>query len=324
MIDPANYVFQFGGNDPIAKVQVKTPFTVYTEDAFSGKLVSIDGKPRQLAPFPNVNPLTGPIEIEGASNGDIVAVHILEMIPGRDWGVSTISPNFGLLSSNPLSPNLQSEQKEYVWIWNFNNKRSSLVTQSSNGISMTAKYTPFFGTIGVAPSYGEIRLGVVPGDFGGNLDLADVGPGVTLYLRSNIEGAHLYLGDGHYAQGDGEITGTAIEGSFNSSVIVDVLKSEELISWPRFESDSHIGVVGCTRPLDDAVKISVTELVDWVARITDLNQADSHQLVSQNCTLRIGNMVNPQFSVMCLIPKIALGDHISIYSNVHQTLSIKK
>ena len=321
MRETTEFVFHFGGHAPRLTTTPEKPFTVFTEDAFGGRLTSIDGKPRELAPYPEINPLTGPIAIEGVVVGDVLAVHFLALKPTRDWGVATTSPNFGLLSGTRLTPNIQSEHDERVWIWKFGSDRQSLTTQASNGAILTVPFRPFHGTVGVAPAHGEVRLAVVPGDFGGNLDLPDIGPGVTLYLRANVDGGHLYVGDGHYCQGDGEITGTGIEGAFNSTMVVGRLPFQNNFDWPRLENDSHIGVIGCARPMDDAVRIAATGLVHWVSSLTHMEVLDAHQLVSQACTLRIGNMVNPAFTVLCLIPKKMLECDLRIYDGMHDRLA---
>ena len=167
---------------------------------------------------------------------------------------------------------------------------------------------------------GEVRLSVTPGEFGGNLDLPDLGPGTTLYLRSNVDGGHLYLGDGHFAQGDGEITGTAVEGALDATLIVERVCSNPTFDWPRMETDLHIGVIGCARPLEDAVRIAASGMVRWISELSCLDAADAHQLVSQCCELRIGNLVNPTFSVCCRLPKHALPRREPIMGDAHRIL----
>ena len=302
-----DFVFRIGGHKPRMHVTQGVAFTVFTEDCFSGRLTSVDGKPREVAPYPRVNPLTGPMHVEGVSAGDIVAIRLLSLEPARDWGVATISPNFGLLSGTRSSPNLQAPQDEHVWIWRLADDRQMLTTQTAKGRTLRVPYRPFHGTVGVAPAHGEVRLAVAPGDFGGNLDIPDLGPGATLYLRANVDGGHVYIGDGHYAQGDGEVAGTAIEGAFNTTLVCESVEMDDAFDWPRFEDDNHIGVIGCARPLDDACRIAVEGLVRWVAHRTGLLLHDAHQLVTQCCRLRIGNLVNPSFSVLCSLDKAHLG-----------------
>lgn len=298
-----DFVFHIGGHEPRRHVAQGEPFTVFTEDCFSGRLTSVDGKPRDVAPYPRVNPLTGPIYVDGIAAGDAVAIRLLSLEPARDWGVATISPNFGLLSGTRGNPNLQPQQDEHVWIWHFSGDRQMLETQTANGRPLRVPYRPFHGTLGVAPAHGEVRLAVAPGDFGGNLDIPDLGPGATLYLKANVDGAHVYIGDGHYAQGDGEVAGTAIEGAFHTTLVCERTEMDDAFDWPRFENETSIGVIGCARPLDDACRIAVAGLVHWVANRTGLALHDAHQLVSQCCRLRIGNVVNPSFTVLCAIDK---------------------
>jgi len=308
MSNDTGFVYHFGGHAPSRTVRPGEEFDVFTEDCFSGKLTSEDGQPREVAPFPKVNPLTGPVEIEGVKAGDVIAVRILSMIPARDWGVATVSPNFGLLSGTRLEPNLQPEQEERVWIWRFAEDRRSLSAKTKSGPALNTDYRPFFGTIGVAPAHGETRLCVVPGDFGGNLDVPDLGPGATLYLRANVDGAHLYVGDGHYAQGDGEMAGTAIEGAFNARLRVDRVETDAAFEWPRIETETQTGVVGVGRPLDSALKVAATGLVKWISATTGLDALDAYQLVSQTATIRIGNVVNPDYTVLVSISKRTLAE----------------
>lgn len=215
---------------------------------------------------------------------------------------------------------MQAPQAERVWIWTFESGGGTLSTEAANGRRLHAPFRPFFGTIGVAPAHGEVRLSVVPGDFGGNLDIPDLTTGTTLYLKANVDGGYLYFGDGHYAQGDGEIAGTAIEGAFNATIVAGVLPIQDAFDWPRIETDTHIGVIGCARPLEDAIRIATAGTVRWVAHAAGLDIMDAHQLVSQVCRLRIGNLVNPAYSALCTVPKSVLGNAAPIMENIHRRL----
>lgn len=298
-----DFKFHFGGHHPVRTVRLGEPFTVFTEDCFGGRLSSRDGRPREVAPYPQVNPLAGPFAVEEVKAGDIIAIRVLALEPARPWGVATVSPNFGLLSGTRMNPNLQPEQDEHVWIWRLSEDGRFLRTETLNDRSMQVPFRPFLGTVGVAPAHGEVRLSVVPGDFGGNLDLPDLGPGAALHLRANCDGAHIYVGDGHFAQGDGEIAGTAVEGALHATILVEKLPPDPTFDWPRLETETRQGTIGTARPLEDAVRVAVAGLVRWVAAREGLPLADAHQLVSQSCSLRIGNLVNPLFSVLATTPK---------------------
>lgn len=317
----ADLVFHFGGHQPRLRAAPRVPLDVFTEDAFSGRLSAVDQKPRERAPFPRVNPLTGPIAVDGARPGDLVAIHLISLEPARSWGVSTVSPNFGALSGTRSNANLQPEQDERVWIWQVDRAAGEVTTTVGDGDArLTAPLRPFHGIVGVAPPHGEVRLSVVPDAFGGNLDLPEIAAGTTLFLRANVTDAHVYLGDGHYAQGDGELAGTAVEGALNTTLVFDVLKVPDSLEWPRIETDSEIGVVGCARPLEDAVRIATAGLVAWVSQLCALSTLDAYQFVSQTCRVRIGNLVNPLYSVAAFVPKTLLSGRPVVFGGIHQAL----
>ena len=318
MSDP--FVYHFGGHAPAMTVRPRTPFAVFTEDAFGGKITAAGQNPRERAPFPKVNPLVGPIAVEGVRAGDLLAVHLIDLAPARDWGVSTVSPNFGALSGTRLNPNLQPAHDERVWIWRLDRATGVLATPASEGsATLTARLAPFHGIVGVAPPHGEVRLSVVPDVFGGNLDLPDLAAGATLYLRAHVDGAHLYLGDGHYAQGDGELAGTAVEGALNTRLVVDRLPDDGF-EWPRIETDTEIGAVGCARPLEDAVRIATHGLVRQVAALCGLSDLDAYQVVTQSGRIRIGNLVNPLYSAAVFVRKDRLPGRPTAFAGTHAAL----
>src|SRR6185503_13381808 len=116
------------------------------------------------------------------------------------------------------------------------------------------------GTVGVVPAGGEVRSTLTCDRHGGNLDVPDLRAGTTLYLGVNVPGAMLSLGDGHARQGDGEISGVAVETAMRTTITVDLIPGA-FTPWPRIESDTEIMSVGCARPLDDALRISHHDLV---------------------------------------------------------------
>ena len=241
--------------------------------------LSPEGKPRSVAPYPCVDPLHGPIAVEGVNAGDILAVHLLSPRPARDRGVTTVSPNFGMLSGTRSNPNLQPEIVERVRIRRLFEQDRVLRAETVSGMELPVPFRPSFGTIGGAPAHCEVRLSVTPGDFGGNLDLPDLGPGATLYLRANVDGGCMYPGDGHYAQGDGKIAGTAVAGAPSATLVAARLPDDPGFDWPRIETGRHIGIVGGARPLKDAVRIAAKGMVEWIAELSGSDRADSHESV---------------------------------------------
>ncbi|WP_069816409.1 acetamidase/formamidase family protein [Streptomyces sp. TP-A0874] len=319
------YAFTVGGREAMAAVGLWEEFEVFTEDCFSGRLSTTSGKPREVAPFPRVNPLTGPIELTGVRAGDVVAVHLSAVEPARDWGVSTVSPGFGTLSGTRFSPNLQPQTEERVWIWRTDPASGTVRTTVDGGHALAVPLRPFHGTVAVAPAHGEVRTSAVPDAYGGNLDLPVVAAGTTLYLRANVDGGLLSIGDGHLAQGDGEFAGTAVEGAMLTRLRAGVLsagaaRDADGVDWPRAETDEEIVSIGCGRPLEEAYRVAVADLVHWVAGVCGLSRLDAYQLVSQGCTARVGNLVNPSYTVAVSLAKELLPGKPRLMGGVHDRL----
>jgi len=183
-------------------------------------------------------------------------------------------------------------------------KRSNTATYHAvdSNFSVTIPLRPFLGCIGVAPAGGEARASTVPAEFGGNMDAPEVRPGYTLYLPVNVPGALLYIGDGHAAQGDGEIAGTAIEVPLRVRLQVQLLKRKK-IGWPRFETDTSLMAVGAYRPVDDALRIAFTELVAWIHADYGLSELDTYELLSKVATIHLVEMVDPNYVVIAGVEK---------------------
>ena len=305
---PAQLVYTFGGNPPVMTVEPGDVLDLFTEDALGGHVRHMDDVPSQLAKLPYINPQTGPFFVNGAEPGDTLAVHLLAIRPARNWGVSTISPLFGALVGTKQTANLQENLPERVWRYEVDAAAGQVVFRAlDSDFSTRLPLDPFLGTIGVAPPPFEVRSALVPDTFGGNMDSHEVRAGTTVYLGVNVPGALFSIGDGHFAMGDGEICGVAVEGATNTLLTVDLLKNVAC-PWPRLENDEAIMVAGSARPLEDAVRIAHTQLIYWVME-SGLSLTDSYQLVSQASTMRIGNVVDPNYTVVAKIAKRYLPPH---------------
>lgn len=301
-------VYTFGGHPPIMTVAPGDVLDLFTEDALGGKVRSVNDIPAEKVTYPFINPQTGPFFVRGAEPGDTLAIHLLDIRPARDWGVSTISPLFGALVGTQRTANLQEPLPERVWIYDVDLEAAEVVFRAlDSDFSTRLPLDPFLGTIGVAPPPFEVRSALVPDTFGGNMDSHEVRAGTTIYLGVNVPGALFSIGDGHFAMGDGEICGVAVEGATHTLLTVDLLKNSAC-PWPRLENDDEIMVAGSARPLEDAVRIAYTQLVRWVME-SGLSLTDSYQLVSQAATTRIGNVVDPNYTVVAKIAKGNLPPH---------------
>jgi acetamidase/formamidase len=201
---------------------------------------------------------------------------------------------------------LGADLPETVWFYQVDRARGVARARSQDGkLSWQVPLAPFLGCLGVAPGNGEVRSTIVPDDFGGNMDCPEVRAGNTVYLGVRVPGALLSFGDGHFAMGDGEIIGTAIEGAMNVELTVDLVK-KHATPWPRIENADWMMSVGASRPLEDAARIAFKDMVAWVREKTGLSEMDAYQFVSQNARAPIVEMVDPQYTVLVKIEKSRL------------------
>ena len=134
------------------------------------------------------------------------------------------------------------------------------------------------------------------------MDASEARAGFTIYLPVHAPGALLYIGDGHAAQGDGEVAGTAIEVPLRVRLQVDVIK-RHAIGWPRFENETSLMTAGAYRPLDDALRIAFTELVNWIHTDYGLSSLDAYELLSKVAKIHLAEMVDPNYVVVAGIEK---------------------
>ncbi|PYM32446.1 MAG: acetamidase [Candidatus Rokuibacteriota bacterium] len=251
-----------------------------------------------------VNPQTGPFYVEGAEPGDTLKVHIDKISLNRDWGWGGAIPYFGALAPEYKTMMVTPPVVDTLYIWRFDRARNVAVLSmpKSKIGKVEVPVRPFFGTIGTAPYGKECISSLVPGTHGANMDFNEVVQGVTMYFPVFEKGALFMLGDGHAAQGDGEIMGAAIETSFDVQFTVEVIKGKT-ITWPRLENDKYIMSIGSTRPLMDALRLACSDMVNWLAADYGYDKMDAYQLLGQTAVIKIANVVDPQYSVACALDK---------------------
>jgi amidase len=246
----------------------------------------------------------GPIAIEGAEAGDTLVVEILKVRPNRDTAVSTQGGRFGALvpDSGTAFLNELFPRGRYVWRLDRAAMTGTVDLPTSAAKSATIPLRPMLGRVAVAPEGADAFDGLWPGDFGGNMDAADVREGTTIYLPVYHKGALFYFGDGHAAQGDGEVCGSGLETAMDVAFRFGLRKGKT-IAWPRFEDAEHIMVAGSARPLSDALRIAFVELVQWLVADHGFSAPDAYQLVSQVAVVRVAQMVDPLYTVVAKFPK---------------------
>jgi amidase len=295
------YSFVFGPYaEPIATVRPGELLDIFTEDAFGSRVQSEADLPTQVLEWPYVNPQTGPIFVEGAEKGDTLVAEIVEIEPARDFVASAHIPNFGGLTGTDRTAMLNDPLPEHVFIYPLRDGHVEL----PRGIRIP--YEPFLGTIATSPEIEAIAT-LVPGPFGGNMDVPDVCPGNTIHLPVSVEGAYFYTGDAHAAQGDGELCGVACEVTARVRLRLTVEKGRS-VAWPRIASETELMAVGSSRPLEDAARIAWVELIDWLVADYGFERLEAYQLLTHAGRLRVGNMVDPQYSVVAKIERRFLPD----------------
>ena len=284
-------------SEPVMVIKPGDRVVVDTRDAFEGKIVTEQDLPSAKLRVPFLNPQNGPIMIEGAEKGDVVAVHIESMLPRgtNPRGTCCLIPQFGALTGTDFTALLNDSLPEIT----------RKIDIDENGVywskRVTLPYKPHIGTLSLSPEIDSINS-LTPDNHGGNMDVPDMGPGSITYLPVRSPGARLFIGDAHACQGDGEVCGTAVEYASRTTIHVDLIKAWQ-IDWPRLETEDKIMVIGSARPLEDATRIAYRELVLWMAKEYGYDKWDAYMMLSQCGKVRLGNFVDPKYSVAAGVEK---------------------
>lgn len=282
---------------PVLSVKPGDRVVVQTRDAFDAKVVTPQDLPSKVLTMPFVNPQNGPIVVEGAEKGDVLAVYIERMLPRGDKprGTCAMIPQFGALSGTSLTALLADSLPEIV----------RKIDVDEDGVywspRVTLPYRPHIGTLSCSPEIDSINT-LTPDSHGGNMDLPDMGPGSITYLPVRTAGARLFIGDAHACQGDGEVCGTAVEYPSTTTIRVDLIKGWAL-EWPRLENETIVMAIGSARPLEDAARIAYKELVLWMEAEYGYDRWDAYMMLSQCGKVRLGNFVDPKYTVGAGIEK---------------------
>jgi acetamidase/formamidase len=313
------FAYAFGGREPLLTVKPGTIVQLTTEDCYAGNVKSVDDLPSEVCTFPYLNPVTGPIAVEGAEPGDTLAVHFVDITPAREWAVSSTFPHFGALTATHATAMLHPALEERVWIYEIDLAAGVCRYQARRSdFSVELPLDPMHGTVGVAPAANETLMSITPATHGGNMDTPEMRAGTTAYFGVNVEGGLLSVGDGHARQGEGEVCGTAVESAMNTVVVVDLVKGQGTGS-PRLESDEFLMTTGNARPLEDAYRMSQLDLVQWTGSLLGLDDLDAYQLVSQAGLAPAGNVCDTNYTMVGKLPKWLLGK-ATAYDGLHARL----
>lgn len=273
-------------------------------DASSGQLnrnsTQADLEKLDLA---RVNPVTGPVYIDGAKPGDALKVTVLSFRPSG-WGWTGNIPGFGLLTDQFPQAKLHH--------WNYDPGHGSAMYGPGGRVPLK----PMCGTIGVAPAAPGLHSIIPPRNVGGNMDIRDIVEGVELYLPVEVDGAIFSVGDTHAAQGDGEVCGTAIESPIDVALKFDLVKGAKLRS-PRyvtpgpltkhFDTRGYEVTTGIGPDLMVDARSAVSEMIELLSRRFGYSPIDAYMLCSVCADLRISSIVDvPNWVVSCYFPRVVL------------------
>lgn len=235
--------------------------------------------------------LTGPVAVEGAMPGDVLQVDILDVQLRQDWGYNVIRPLVGTLpqdfpNTHATTIPLDTRTKEATMPW-----------------GLKLPLAPFFGVMAVAPPHEWGRISTIePRAHGGNLDNQELVAGTTLYLPVFTEGALFSCGDGHGAQGDGEVCVTAIETALQGRFRLTVRRDLD-VSYPEAETLEHFVTMGLHADLDVCVEIALRRMIALVSERAGISREYAYMLCSLAGDLRITQTVNREKGVHMMMPK---------------------
>ena len=238
--------------------------------------------------------LTGPILVRGAAAGDVLEVRMLGIELRQNWGYNLFRAYGGTLP----------EEFPYYRIIHLLLDQASNTAVLPSGLRVPMR--PFFGQLGVAPPKDFGRQGSKePREFGGNIDCKELTAGSTIYLPVWNEGALFSTGDGHAAQGDGEVDGTAIETALTGTFELHVRKD---LRWrlPRAETPTHLITFGLDADLDRAARVALREMIDWIVALTGIARDEAYALTSIATDLHVTQTVNFVKGVHAMIDKRVL------------------
>jgi acetamidase/formamidase len=252
--------------------------------------------------FAKVNPVTGPVYVDGVEPGDALKVTIESFAP-VGWGWTALIPGFGLLADQFPDPALH--------IWRYDARSLAPAAYGPGG---RVPLKPFCGTIGVALAEPGTHSIVPPRRVGGNLDIRDLAAGTTLYLPVEVTGALFSVGDTHATQGDGEVCGTAIESPMRVALTFAVEKRAAL-PFPRFatrgpvtrhfDEKGYVVTTGIGPDLMENARAAVMRMIDEISAAQAMSAADAYMLCSVCADLRISEIVDqPNWVVSFYFPKV--------------------
>jgi acetamidase/formamidase len=236
--------------------------------------------------------LTGPIEVRGAEHGMMLAVRLVSLRPD-DWGWTVAAA-----VDNPLNRMLGIAGEPPVWLlWDVDADKGT----ATNDRGLTVDIAPFLGVTGLPPDEPGEHSTVPPRASGGNIDCRELTAGSTLYLPVTVPGALLCMGDGHAAQGDGEVSGTAVECGMTTTCVLDLVTDAPVPTAHAVTPTARI-TFGFSADLNEATGAALDAMLGWLQTLFDVDKTTALALASPTVDLRVTQVANQVWGVHAVLP----------------------
>lgn len=274
--------------------------------------------------------VTGPIAVEGAEPGDVLKVEVLSLTPRVPYGVISnrhykgslvgeFPENEGRLDgASAENPELYNNVSKFTPLENINGKLYGVLPIESGG-NVRFPIDPFMGLMGVAPDTSDYVSSVPPIETGGNIDINELGVGSTMYLPIQVKDALFFTGDPHFAQGDGEVSLTAMEASLRGTFRLTVLKQgdpsypmEGELKQPFAETEDYWIPIGLDEDLDEAMKESVRESIAFLTESLGMDRATAYAYLSAATDYEVSQVVDKTKGIHALINKRHFIDNLKL------------
>jgi acetamidase/formamidase len=278
--------------EPAIRVPSGSIIEVFTHECTGGQL-NLKSTVDDVAnvDWDRIHTLTGPVYVEGAEPGDVLAVRLLELEPA-DWGWMTIEPGFGFLTG----------EFDKIVLQTFALDTEKGEVEFADSIRIPLK--PFAGVMGVAPDTDEMLNTIPPRANGGNLDDPNLVAGTTVYFPVFVAGGLFSIGDTHAVQGLGEVSGTAMETPMRIVYEISVIKGGRSIPEPQYETDEYYATTGFATTIDEAAKKATRYMIDYLVETKGLSREQAYMLCSLAGDLKIAETVDvPHMLVTMHMPK---------------------
>jgi amidase len=280
---------------------IKPVLTVFPGDTIHTTTVDAGGTDeKNVTRVVGGNPETGPFYVETVAPGDTLVVHLTRIRLNRDWA---LSDDFivGRGLDSDLAVKMKDGGKSIRWHLDSQRGIATPEKPAEHLAHYSVPLKPMLGCVAVAPGSASAPPGAGDsGRWGGNMDFNEIVEGATVYLPVSVTGALLYLGDGHAAQGDGELTGNALETSMDVEFTVDVIPAKR-IPGPHVESATHIMAMGLSGSLDDAFRSATANMADWLADDYKLTPSEVAQVLGSAAEYKVSEVADRNAGIVLKI-----------------------